>query len=65
MSLVTFRQMMPGKKMPQKLLKSILQHLLLALDFLHTETGVSHTGIVKNNSLNPQLFPVCDAVAWL
>lgn len=39
--------------MSEKLLKSTLKHLLLALDFLHTEAGVIHTGNVFENIFPP------------
>jgi serine/threonine-protein kinase SRPK3 len=44
MSLSQFRGKMPGKRMSEELLKTLLYHLLLALDFLHTEAQVIHTG---------------------
>lgn len=31
-------------KLPADMLKSVINYLLLALDFLHTEAGVVHTG---------------------
>lgn len=45
-TLAAFRRMMPGNRMSEKLLKSTLKHILLALDFLHSEVGIIHTGIV-------------------
>ncbi|KAK9384675.1 hypothetical protein V1515DRAFT_610833 [Lipomyces mesembrius] len=53
MSLANFRRMMPDKKLSEKLLKSTLKHLLLALDFLHSEADIIHTGIVLRLPLHP------------
>jgi len=39
-----FRKMFPDKSLPVDLLRSVLKHVLLALDFLHTEAKVIHTG---------------------
>jgi serine/threonine-protein kinase SRPK3 len=36
----------PDRKLPEAMLKQILIHLLLALDFLHSECHVIHTGQV-------------------
>ena len=44
MSLATLRSHCPSRKFPIQLLKPTLIHILLALDFLHTEAKVIHTG---------------------
>jgi hypothetical protein len=43
-SLQTLRNRFPGRRLPEALLKSVATHLLLALDFLHVEARVIHTG---------------------
>jgi serine/threonine-protein kinase SRPK3 len=43
-SLGAFRMMLPKRALPAGLLKLVLKHLLLVLDFLHTEAKVIHTG---------------------
>lgn len=45
MSMETLRQLSPGRKLPENLLKVFLMHLLRALDFLHTDAGMIHAGI--------------------
>ncbi|CAG8233561.1 unnamed protein product [Penicillium salamii] len=37
--------------LPEKAVKMVLAHLLLALDYLYTETGIVHTDIQENNIL--------------
>lgn len=37
-----------GKRLPVKSVKSIARQILLALDFLHTECGIIHTGMVAH-----------------
>lgn len=44
MSLASLRAKARGRKLPEDLLKATLTHVLLALDFLHAEAGVIHTG---------------------
>ena len=44
MSLSSLRARCPSRKMPEQLLKLTLTHIFLALDFLHTEARVVHTG---------------------
>jgi hypothetical protein len=44
MSLYELRNRGPRKVFPENLLKPTLIHILLALDFLHTEAHVVHTG---------------------
>ena len=39
-----FRKMFPDQALSLDLLRSVLRHVLLALDFLHTEARVIHTG---------------------
>lgn len=44
MSVETLMGLMPGGHLSEDVLKSILKHLLLALDFLHSEGKTIHTG---------------------
>lgn len=39
----------PSGMFAEDLLKVSLKHLFLALDFLHTECGVVHTGMTRNH----------------
>jgi serine/threonine-protein kinase SRPK3 len=39
-----FQELIPGEKLPQEILKLILKHILLALEFLHSECDLAHTG---------------------
>ncbi|KAG8813887.1 hypothetical protein FRC18_002238 [Serendipita sp. 400] len=50
-SLKAFRRMLPERALPVGLLKMVLKHLLLSLDFLHTEAKVIHTDIQESNIL--------------
>ncbi|KAI0926429.1 hypothetical protein AcV5_008894 [Taiwanofungus camphoratus] len=43
--------MLPTKSLPVALLRSVLKHVFLALDFLHTEAKVIHTDIQEKNML--------------
>lgn len=43
-SLYELRTQSAAKVLPEKLVKLILMHFLLALDYLHTEVGVIHAG---------------------
>lgn len=43
-SLYDLRNQFAAKVLPEKLLKLTLLHVLLALDYLHTEAGIIHTG---------------------
>ena len=45
MSMETLRQLSPGRKIPENLLKAFLLHLLQALDFLHTDAKMIPAGI--------------------
>lgn len=45
LSMETLRQLCPGRKLPENLLKPFLIHLLQALDFLHTDAKLIHAGI--------------------
>lgn len=45
MSLAGLKGRAPGKRIPEELLKLTLIHIFHALDFLHTEARVIHTGI--------------------
>ncbi|KAF2754655.1 kinase-like protein [Pseudovirgaria hyperparasitica] len=49
--ILNLRHIHPDRKMPEALLRSILLHLLLALDFLHSECHVIHTDIKEENIL--------------
>jgi hypothetical protein len=44
MSLLELRNRTTTKTLPESLVKPTLIHILLALDFLHTEAGIAHTG---------------------
>ncbi|KAJ8081028.1 hypothetical protein PM082_017868 [Marasmius tenuissimus] len=46
-----FRKMFRDRALPTVILKPLLRHLFLALDFLHTEARVIHTDIQANNLL--------------
>ncbi|KAJ7228639.1 putative CDK4/6 [Mycena pura] len=50
-SVQAFRRMLPERALPVGLLKMVLKHLLLGLDFLHTEAKVIHTDIQESNIL--------------
>lgn len=45
MSMETLRELSPGQKLPENLLRVFLVHLLQALDFLHTDAKMVHAGI--------------------
>jgi serine/threonine-protein kinase SRPK3 len=53
-SLKAFRTMLPKRALPVGLLKLVLKHLLLVLDFLHTEAKVVHTG--KATAMQEQML---------
>lgn len=44
MTLAALRKKLSGDRFPENLLKLVLKHVLLALDFLHSEAQVIHTG---------------------
>ena len=44
LTLKDIREMSEGEKVSGQLLKPIIKYLLMALDFLHTEARVVHTG---------------------
>lgn len=46
-----FQSRLPDGKIPGLLLKHYMQHLLLGLDYIHTECGIIHTGEEEQNSL--------------
>ncbi|KAI0284439.1 kinase-like domain-containing protein [Russula brevipes] len=50
-SIKAFRRMLPDRALPVSLVKLVLKHLLLGLDFLHTEAKVIHTDIQESNVL--------------
>jgi hypothetical protein len=43
-SIKAFRRMLPDRALPVSFVKLVLKHLLLGLDFLHTEAKAIHTG---------------------
>lgn len=45
MSMETLRLLISGRKLPENIVKPFLQHLLRALDFLHTDAKMIHAGI--------------------
>lgn len=49
-SVKEFRKLLPSHARPTGMLKLVLKHLLLALDFLHTEAEVIHTGKCDKDS---------------
>ncbi|OOF98767.1 hypothetical protein ASPCADRAFT_162455 [Aspergillus carbonarius ITEM 5010] len=49
MSLFELRNRIPAKVLPENEFKPTLIHILLALDFLHTDAGVVHTDIQERN----------------
>lgn len=57
-SLCDLRLQFAAKLLPEKLLKLTLLHLLLALDYLHTEVGMIHTGILPPVRLALQLLNI-------
>ncbi|KAL5328972.1 hypothetical protein ACEPPN_002481 [Leptodophora sp. 'Broadleaf-Isolate-01'] len=46
-----FQALIPGGKLPQDILKLTLKHVLLALEFLHSECNLAHTDIQAKNIL--------------
>ncbi|PYI35738.1 kinase-like protein [Aspergillus indologenus CBS 114.80] len=48
-SLYGFRTQLRAKVLPESIVKMALIHLLLALDYLHTEAGIVHTDIQGKN----------------
>lgn len=44
MSVHTLRKMLSGEKLSEDMLKSVLKYLLLALNYLHNEGNLVHTG---------------------
>ncbi|KAL5366226.1 kinase-like protein [Aspergillus floccosus] len=49
MSLYDFRTQLRAKVLPEEIVKLTLIHLLLALDYLHTEARIIHTDIQEKN----------------
>ncbi|KAF3385025.1 hypothetical protein F1880_001841 [Penicillium rolfsii] len=49
MSICELRHRTSEKVLPEDLLKPVLIHVLLAIDFLHTEAKIVHTDIQENN----------------
>lgn len=56
-SIETLRQLMPAKQLPEDLLKAVLRHLLQALDCLHQDAKMVHTGQSVNIPLKPARMP--------
>lgn len=56
MSLYDFRTQLRAKVLPEKIVKLTLVHLLLALDYLHVEAEIVHTGM---NMYCPLPIEVC------
>lgn len=50
-SVLTFLRRNPVEKLPSPVLAFVLYRLFLALDFLHTECQVTHTGLLPRFSL--------------
>ncbi|RMY95212.1 hypothetical protein D0864_05389, partial [Hortaea werneckii] len=48
-SIETFRDSLPERKLSEPFLKAILKHLLLALEVLHTEPKIIHTDLQARN----------------
>lgn len=46
MDLICFRRQFPQRVLPLPILKTVLRHVLLALDYLHMECDIIHTGEV-------------------
>lgn len=46
-SVKAFRRMLPDPVLPPAFIKTLLQHLLLSLDYLYTEVKVMRTGKSK------------------
>lgn len=44
MSLEKFRSRVPNNKLPEHILKLVLIHVLIALEFLHTKANIIHCG---------------------
>ncbi|KAH9844733.1 kinase-like protein [Teratosphaeria destructans] len=49
MSVETLTDLLPGKQMPEPLLKSMLKYMLTALDCLHTESNMIHADLKAGN----------------
>ncbi|PGG97398.1 CMGC/SRPK protein kinase [Helicocarpus griseus UAMH5409] len=49
--ILSLRHTHPDRKLPEVMLRQILIHLLLALDFLHSECHIIHTDIKEENIL--------------
>jgi hypothetical protein len=43
-----FQPLIPGGRLPQDILKLTLKHVLLGLEFLHSECHLAHTGKLPN-----------------
>lgn len=44
MDIESYQNLLPGKQLSEDLLKSVLKHLFLTLDFMHSEGRLIHTG---------------------
>lgn len=47
-SVLHFQATFDPPNLPEELLKGLLQQLLLAIDYLHSEANVVHTGLFQN-----------------
>ena len=54
MILAQLRSKCPKRRLPVNVLKPALVHILLALDFLHSEAHVVHTGKKKAQFIEPR-----------
>lgn len=68
-SIKSFREMLSERALPVTFLKLVLKHLLLSLDFLHTEAMVIHTGkstrIQDGTPLSLLFIIALDCVSYL
>lgn len=55
-SVKAFRSLLPERALPLGFLKVVLKHLLINLDFLHTEAKVIHTGTSNRIQLQTLIF---------
>lgn len=55
MSLHEFRTQLTGKVLSENIVKLTLMHLLLTLDYLHTEAGIVHAGECDYDPLSSRL----------
>ncbi|PIL32639.1 hypothetical protein GSI_05343 [Ganoderma sinense ZZ0214-1] len=67
-SLYQFRKLFPQNRFPKQLLKSILQHVLLAIHYLHIEAKMIHADIQEGNILlsldDPNILEEFEEEEW-